>query len=80
MSNISTSDPAYAGAATPPETARGLRLPTQWLGVAPFFIFAIMFLILPTAYLILGAFQNEEGQFTLENLAQLPPPTIVAAT
>jgi putative spermidine/putrescine transport system permease protein len=54
-------------------------LPTQWLGVAPFFIFALMFLILPTAYLILGAFQNAEGQFTLENLAALSQPTIVAA-
>jgi putative spermidine/putrescine transport system permease protein len=56
-----------------------MRLPTQWVGVAPFFVFAILFLILPTAYLILGAFQNEEGRFTLENLAQLARPSIVAA-
>jgi putative spermidine/putrescine transport system permease protein len=48
-----------------------VRLPTQWLGVAPFFIFAIMFLILPTAYLMLGAFQNPEGAFTLENVARI---------
>jgi putative spermidine/putrescine transport system permease protein len=79
MSNISISEPAHTGTATPPEAARGVRLPTQWLGVAPFFIFAIMFLILPTAYLILGAFQNPEGGFTLENLAQLMQPSIVAA-
>ena len=56
-----------------------MRLPTQWLGVAPFFIFAVMFLILPTAYLMLGAFQNEQGEFTLENIAALSQPSIVAA-
>jgi len=52
--------------AAPPEAARRVRLPTQWLGVAPFFIFAVMFLILPTAYLMLGAFQNDAGEFNLE--------------
>ena len=56
-----------------------MRLPTQWLGVAPFFIFAVMFLILPTAYLMLGAFQNDAGEFTLENIAALSQPSIVAA-
>lgn len=59
--------------------ARRARLPTQWLGVAPFFIFALMFLILPTAYLVLGAFQNDQGEFTLENIAALSQPSIVAA-
>ena len=56
-----------------------MRLPTQWLGVAPFFIFAVMFLILPTVYLMLGAFQNDDGEFTLENIAALSQPSIVAA-
>ena len=56
-----------------------MRLPTQWLGVAPFFIFAIMFLILPTLYLMLGAFQNDAGEFTLENIVALAQPSIVAA-
>jgi putative spermidine/putrescine transport system permease protein len=78
MTDITVSDPA-AARSVPPSSRAGVRLPTQWLGVAPFFIFALMFLILPTAYLILGAFQNAEGQFTLENLAALSQPTIVAA-
>ncbi len=39
------------------------RLPWSWLGVAPFFIFALMFLILPTFRLIIGAFQTPDGQF-----------------
>ena len=56
-----------------------MRFPTQWLGVAPFFLFAIMFLILPTAYLMLGAFQSSDGAFTLQNIAALSQPSIVAA-
>jgi putative spermidine/putrescine transport system permease protein len=64
---------------SPPAEERAMRLPTQWLGVAPFFIFAIMFLILPTLYLMLGAFQNDAGEFTLENIVALTQPSIVAA-
>ncbi|WP_429092841.1 ABC transporter permease [Aminobacter sp. BE322] len=30
-----------------------------------------MFLILPTLYLIIGAFQNDQGQYTLDNIRQL---------
>lgn len=78
MADVTISDPSVARSA-PPAQARGMRLPTQWLGVAPFFIFAMMFLILPTAYLIVGAFQNVDGEFTLENIAALAHPSIVAA-
>ncbi len=42
-----------------------------WLGVAPFFIFAVLFLILPTGYLMIGAFQDAAGDFTLRNIANL---------
>jgi putative spermidine/putrescine transport system permease protein len=79
MTDLSLSDQAIAGKTAPPSEARAMRLPTQWLGVAPFFIFAIMFLILPTLYLMLGAFQNDAGEFTLENIAALAQPSIVAA-
>ena len=51
--------------------ARPVRLPTQWLGIAPFFIFAILFLVLPTLYLVVGAFQDREGGFTLDNVYKL---------
>ena len=79
MTDISMSDHAVTGKTAPPAEARSMRLPTQWLGVAPFFIFAIMFLILPTLYLMLGAFQNDAGEFTFENIAALAQPSIVAA-
>ncbi len=62
-----------------PSAARAFRLPTHWLGVAPFFIFALMFLILPTLYLIVGAFQNNAGEWTLENIGNLFHPSILAA-
>ncbi|TPN66157.1 ABC transporter permease subunit [Mesorhizobium sp. B1-1-3] len=79
MTDLSLSSHDTAGKTAPPAEARALRLPTQWLGVAPFFIFAIMFLILPTLYLMLGAFQNDAGEFTLENIVALAQPSIVAA-
>jgi putative spermidine/putrescine transport system permease protein len=42
-----------------------------WIGVTPFFIFALMFLIIPTLYLVVGAFQDVDGNFTLINIVQL---------
>ena len=54
-----------------------MRLPTQWLGVAPFFVFAVMFLILPTLYLMLGAFQNEPASSRSKISSRLSQPSIV---
>jgi putative spermidine/putrescine transport system permease protein len=78
MTDVTVSDAAIRRPpASPARAAR--RLPLQWLGVAPFFIFALMFLILPTVYLIIGAFQNRQGEFTLENIAMLFQPSIMSA-
>lgn len=55
------------------------RLPLEWLGVVPFLLFALMFLILPTLYLVIGAFQNSQGEFTLENILHLFEPSIRSA-
>src|SRR5690242_19093135 len=77
MTDIRASD--LSPQASPSVAPRRVALPTQWLGVAPFFIFALMFLILPTAYLVLGAFQNDQGELTLENIVALSQPSIVAA-
>lgn len=79
MTQASISTTAEAAHSAPPDARRGFRLPTHWLGIAPFFIFALMFLILPTAYLVIGAFQNDQGQFTLENIFALSQPSILAA-
>jgi putative spermidine/putrescine transport system permease protein len=79
MTELSVPQPALAGNSAPPAEARSLRLPTQWLGVAPFFLFVLLFLILPTLYLVVGAFETADGTFTLENLAALAQPSIRAA-
>ena len=47
------------------------RLSLALLGVVPFFVFALMFLIWPTAFLMVGAFQDADGHFTLENIRRL---------
>jgi putative spermidine/putrescine transport system permease protein len=49
------------------------------VGVTPFFAFAGLFLILPTLHLVVGAFQDAEGNFTLNNLANLFQPQIIAS-
>lgn len=48
-----------------------------WLGVLPFLLFALLFLILPTLNIVIGAFQNPEGHFTFENIANLFKPSIL---
>jgi putative spermidine/putrescine transport system permease protein len=61
------------------KTSDRRRLSWDWLGVAPFIIFAVMFLILPTLYLIGAAFVGRDGQFTFDNIAGLFTDQIMAA-
>lgn len=42
-----------------------------WLGVLPFFVFIALFLLGPSVSLVVGAFQDEAGGFTLENVRNL---------
>ncbi len=55
------------------------KLSWAWLGVTPFFLFALLFLVLPTAYLLVGSFQTPDGSFTLGNIADLFQPSILSA-
>lgn len=55
-------------------------LPLNWIGVAPFIVFAFLFLILPTIHIVVGAFRGADGGFTLANLGGLAAPNIVDAT
>ena len=55
------------------------RVSWAWIGVAPFFLFALMFLILPTGFLMVGSFEDADGHFTLANLGKLFQPSIVSA-
>ena len=73
--------PASAGAAS----SRGLSNPlagVRWadiLGVAPFLVFAVLFLIIPTLYLVVSAFFDRNGGFTLQNLLDLGTPQILSS-
>ncbi|MDB5615618.1 MAG: transporter permease subunit, partial [Devosia sp.] len=44
------------------------RIPWDYLAVAPFVIFAVMFLFMPTLSLIGTAFTDRSGNFTLDNI------------
>jgi putative spermidine/putrescine transport system permease protein len=70
-----SSEASVLVAAKPPTP----RIEWAWLGVAPFFLFTLLFLVIPTAFLVIGAFQDADGNLTLANLASLSQPSIVAA-
>jgi putative spermidine/putrescine transport system permease protein len=74
--------PASAGAAPvrggPFARFGGLRW-GDYLGIAPFFLFAILFLIVPTLFLMVGAFQDSAGNFTLQNIVSLGTPEIFSS-
>jgi putative spermidine/putrescine transport system permease protein len=55
------------------------QLSWAWVGIVPFFVFAVMFLILPTGLLMVGGLQDPRGQFTLANLRDLFQPTILSS-
>ncbi|MGH2628288.1 MAG: ABC transporter permease [Anaerolineales bacterium] len=55
------------------------RASATWLGLLPFFLFALLFLILPASFLFLGAFQDPQGNFTLQNIRDLNQPFIATA-
>jgi putative spermidine/putrescine transport system permease protein len=47
-----------------------------WLGIMPFVLFIVMFLIMPTMHIVFGAFQDSDGNFTLQNIKDLNSGTI----
>ncbi|MEH6776243.1 MAG: ABC transporter permease subunit, partial [Cereibacter changlensis] len=48
----------------------------NWLGLLPFLLFSLLFLILPTMHIVIGAFQTRDGSFTLQNIRDLNTGTI----
>ena len=64
---------------TPKAATQKLNL-GKWTGVSPFFLFAILFLILPSMRLFVGSFTDNNGHFTLDNVIQLfDQPYILSA-
>ena len=56
-----------------------LRVNWSWLGVLPYLLFAILFLILPVLYLVQGAFQTPDGRYSLETLLSLSQPQLAGS-
>ncbi len=64
----------------PPARSWRRRPRFTFLGVVPFFLFAALFLVLPTTYLVVGSFQSSQtGAWTLQNYANLTEPNIAAS-
>lgn len=61
----------------PVSRSRTRTVNLTWLGVVPFFVFSLLFLILPSLYLLFGSFQDEAGNLTLANIGDLFQPFIL---
>jgi putative spermidine/putrescine transport system permease protein len=72
-------DVVISSTQAPAPKLRPRRFSLAFLGAVPFFVFATMFLIWPTVGLVVGGFEDAEGNFTLDNLARLAEPTILNA-
>lgn len=72
------SGPVATSGGNPLNFLKGLRI-GDIIAVAPFILFALLFLVVPTLGLIVGAFQDPSGNFTLDNVAGLADPQIAAS-
>lgn len=67
----------------PPTPSPGQKprrhLPLHWLGLLPFALFTLLFLIMPTMKIVIGAFQTPDGGLTLQNIADLNTEQIRSA-
>jgi putative spermidine/putrescine transport system permease protein len=54
-----------------PSVRPASRRSWAWLGLAPFFLFAAMFLLLPVAFLVIGSFRGAAGEVTAQNFLDL---------
>jgi putative spermidine/putrescine transport system permease protein len=72
MSEVAQDIPAVVPVRSPRRFA--WRVSLAWLPVVPFFLYVLVFLLLPTLYLAFGAFQNASGGYTLHQVRTLFDP------
>jgi putative spermidine/putrescine transport system permease protein len=60
----------------PPPPAKTSASLWAWLGVLPFFLFALAFLLLPSLSILINSFQDNNGSFTFKNIIDLSEPFI----
>lgn len=70
-----------APAAAPASGGRGrLRKLAVAAPTLPFFLYVALFLLFPTALVVVGAFQSQSGSLTFHNLSVLGTPAVRSAT
>ncbi len=81
MANVSVAaDNATGPVTTGPAVLRRRSIDLgAWLGVLPFIAFALLFLIIPTLFLVATAFVDDKGAFTLQNLFDLGTAQVLSA-
>ena len=57
----------------------GRRWSAPWFGVVPFFAYVGVFLLLPTAIVLVGSFRSLDGGLTLSNFVGIDKPFMVKA-
>jgi putative spermidine/putrescine transport system permease protein len=51
----------------------------NWVGVVPFALFTVAFMLLPAASIFIGSFQDAQGSFTFQNILNLFRPNILSS-
>lgn len=57
-----------------PQALAGLQ---DWIGILPFLVFILVFLVIPSTNIFVGAFQDQQGNFTLANMAVFLNPYVL---
>ncbi|SFR83556.1 putative spermidine/putrescine transport system permease protein [Agromyces sp. CF514] len=70
-------EPAPHPAASRPKTSRRATSAPSWLGLVPFAAYVLLFLALPTFLAVASGFFDDDGAFTLANVAALVDPVIL---
>ena len=58
----------------------GRRFSLDWVGAVPFFVYVVIFLMLPSGIVAIGAFFDANNAFTLENFVHLNRSYVLKAT
>jgi putative spermidine/putrescine transport system permease protein len=58
----------------------GRRFSLDWVGAVPFFVYVVIFLLLPSGIVAIGAFFDANNAFTLDNFAHLNRSYVLKAT
>lgn len=59
--------------------ARRREFSWAWLGIVPFLLFTLAFLIAPAYFLFVGSLQDLQGNWTLDNFRNMSQPIVVNA-